>query len=165
MEFHHSKLHSYHPEMFNFHKQAQSDFKKIKQTVQEIQQNNNFFFRKRNETQERNSMSVLHNTLLIDTANIKSNFALPSQKSKKQKKFSNKFRRWTRFIYTGSESKEMQELKSKQNNLTTQLDSYTKQKQNIEANITNLEDAISSIGSSITALEKTCFCIKCFQRD
>lgn len=48
----------------------------------------------------------------------------------------------------------MQELKSKQNNLTTQLDSYTKQKQNIEANITNLEDAISSIGSSITALEK-----------
>ncbi|HDR8198777.1 TPA: hypothetical protein QC291_005359 [Bacillus cereus] len=156
MEFHHSKLHSYHPEMFTFHRQAQSDFKKIKQTVQETQQKQQLLFQEKEmKIQEKNSMSVLHNTLLIDTANIKKQLLITESKIKEtEKQFSNKFRRWTRFIYTGSESKEMQELKSKQNNLTIQLDSFTKQKQNIEANITNLEDTISSISSSITALKK-----------
>ncbi|ARO20176.1 hypothetical protein B2J90_22955 [Bacillus tropicus] len=156
MEFHHSKLHSYHPEMFNFYKQAQSNFKQIKQTAQKIQQKHQLLFQEKEmKTQEKNSMSVHHNTLLIDMANIKKQLHITKSKIKKtEKQFSNKFRKWTRFIYAGSESKEMQELKSEQNNLVTQLDSYTRQKQNAEANITNLEAAISSIESSITALEK-----------
>ncbi|WP_369902407.1 hypothetical protein [Bacillus manliponensis] len=156
MEFHHSKLQSYHPEMFNFYKQAQSNFKQIKQTVQKVQQKHQLLFQEKEmKTQEKNSMSVRHNTLLIDMANIKKQLRITKSKIKEtEKQFSNKFRKWTRFIYAGSESKEMQELKSEQNNLITQLDSYTRQKQNVEANITNLEAAISSIESSITALEK-----------
>lgn len=156
MEFHHSKLHSYHPEMFNFYKQTQAHINQIKQIAQKTKQKQQLLFQEKEmKIQEKNSLSVRHNTLLMDTANLKKQLRITAFNIKEtENQFINKLRRWTQFIYTGSESKEIQELKSKQNTLTTQLNSYTEQKQNIVANITNLEDAISSIESSITALEK-----------